>query len=45
MIQAQLPQRQTGVGMTSGLTKEEVAFRAARAALKTRKKAKKTPAR
>jgi phosphatidylserine/phosphatidylglycerophosphate/cardiolipin synthase-like enzyme len=42
--QAQLPQRQTGVGMTSGLTKEEVAFRAARAALKTKRKAKKTPA-
>ncbi|HET9707790.1 MAG TPA: phospholipase D-like domain-containing protein [Gemmatimonadales bacterium] len=42
---ATLPQRQTGVGMTSGLTQDEVAFRAARAALKTRKKARKTPAR
>ena len=42
--QAQLPPRQTGAGMTSGLTKDEVAFRAARAALRTRQKAKKTPA-
>jgi hypothetical protein len=42
--QAQLPERQSGVGMTSGLTKDEVAFRAARAALKTKKKAKPTPA-
>jgi phosphatidylserine/phosphatidylglycerophosphate/cardiolipin synthase-like enzyme len=41
--QAQLPQRQPGVGMTSGLTSDEVAFRAARAALKTKQKAKKTP--
>jgi phosphatidylserine/phosphatidylglycerophosphate/cardiolipin synthase-like enzyme len=41
--QAQLPQRQTGVDMTSGLTNDEVAFRAARAALKTKQKAKTTP--
>jgi phosphatidylserine/phosphatidylglycerophosphate/cardiolipin synthase-like enzyme len=41
--QAQLPPRQMGVGMTSGLTKDEVAFQAARAALKTKQKAKKTP--
>jgi phosphatidylserine/phosphatidylglycerophosphate/cardiolipin synthase-like enzyme len=42
--QALLPERQLGVGMTSGLTADEVAFRAARAALKTKQKAKKTPA-
>src|SRR5262245_8444470 len=42
---ALLPERQLGVGMTSGLTADEVAFRAARAALKTKKKkAKPTPA-
>jgi len=41
--QAHLPPRQMGVGMTSGLTKDEVAVRAARAALKTKQKAKKTP--
>jgi hypothetical protein len=29
--------------MTSGLTKDEAPFRAARAALKTKQKAKKTP--
>lgn len=40
---ALLPQRQPGVGMTSGLTSAEVAFRAARAALKTKKKGTKTP--
>ena len=41
---APLPERQPGMGMTSGLTSDEVAFRAARAALKTKKKVKTTPA-
>jgi len=38
--QAALAARKAGPGMTSGLTPEEVAFRAAQAALKAKKKAK-----
>jgi hypothetical protein len=40
---ALLPARQSGAGMTSGLTTTEAAFRAARAALKTKQNAKQTP--
>lgn len=39
-VHAKLPERQLGMGMNSGLTPEEVAFRKARAALKPRKQVK-----